>query len=80
LSVSVKLIYGVLDIEPHIDVLAKVGEFEIGGLCGCVLGAAASNTPVVIDGLISTAGALIAYELCPQVKIARYCKNYANLL
>jgi len=33
-----------------------------------VLGAAAENTPVVIDGLISTAGALIAYELCPQVK------------
>ncbi|MDO9465172.1 MAG: nicotinate-nucleotide--dimethylbenzimidazole phosphoribosyltransferase [bacterium] len=56
------------DSKDPIDVLAKVGGFEIGGLCGCVLGAAASNTPVVIDGLISTAGALIAYELCPQVK------------
>jgi len=56
------------DSEDPIDVLAKVGGFEIGGLCGCVLGAAAAKTPVVIDGLISTAGALIAYELCPQVK------------
>ncbi|MFH1904197.1 MAG: nicotinate-nucleotide--dimethylbenzimidazole phosphoribosyltransferase [bacterium] len=56
------------DSKDPIDVLAKVGGFEIGGLCGCVLGAAAANTPVVIDGLISTAGALIAYELCPQVK------------
>lgn len=55
------------DSKDPIDVLAKVGGFEIGGLCGCVLGAAASNTPVVIDGLISTAGALIAYELCPKV-------------
>ncbi len=56
------------DTKDPIDILAKVGGFEIGGLCGCVLGAAAANTPVVIDGLISTAGALIAYELCPQVK------------
>ncbi|MBU0478856.1 nicotinate-nucleotide--dimethylbenzimidazole phosphoribosyltransferase [bacterium] len=70
---KVRVIKKALDInkpnpEDPIDVLAKVGGFEIGGLCGCVLGAAASNTPVVIDGLISTAGALIAYELCPQVK------------
>jgi len=56
------------DSKDPIDVLAKVGGFEIGGLCGCVLGAAAANTPVVIDGLISTAGALIAYQLCSQVK------------
>jgi len=70
---KVKVIKKALDInkpdfKDPIDVLAKVGGFEIGGLCGCVLGAAAANTPVVIDGLISTAGALIAYELCPQVR------------
>ena len=70
---KVRVIKKALDInkpdpKDPIDVLAKVGGFEIGGLCGCVLGAAAANTPVVIDGLISTAGALIAYELCPQVR------------
>ncbi|MCD4743335.1 MAG: nicotinate-nucleotide--dimethylbenzimidazole phosphoribosyltransferase [Desulfobacteraceae bacterium] len=51
-----------------IDVLAKVGGFEIGGLAGLVLGAAAAGIPVVCDGLISTAGALIACELAPLVK------------
>lgn len=51
-----------------IDVLTKVGGFEIGGLAGCVLGAAAKKIPVVVDGFISTAGALIAAELAPQAK------------
>ncbi|MBF0258502.1 MAG: nicotinate-nucleotide--dimethylbenzimidazole phosphoribosyltransferase [Desulfamplus sp.] len=50
-----------------IDVLSKVGGFEIGGLAGLVLGAAAHGVPVVCDGIISTAGALIAYELAPEV-------------
>ncbi|MBT5609711.1 MAG: nicotinate-nucleotide--dimethylbenzimidazole phosphoribosyltransferase [Lentisphaerae bacterium] len=50
-----------------IDVLAKVGGCEIGGLAGLVIGAAAHGVPVVCDGLISTAGALIAYELAPAV-------------
>ncbi|MBF0200099.1 MAG: nicotinate-nucleotide--dimethylbenzimidazole phosphoribosyltransferase [Desulfamplus sp.] len=48
-----------------IDVLSKVGGFEIGGLAGLVLGAAAHGIPVVCDGIISTAGALIAWELAP---------------
>jgi nicotinate-nucleotide--dimethylbenzimidazole phosphoribosyltransferase len=51
-----------------IDVLAKVGGFEIGGLAGLVIGAAAHGIPVVCDGLISTAGALIACELAPGAK------------
>ncbi len=50
-----------------LDVLAKVGGFEIGGIAGVVLGAAAARKPVVIDGFISTAGALIAHALCPSV-------------
>ncbi len=50
-----------------IDVLAKVGGFEIGGICGFVLGAAAQGCPVVLDGFISSAGALVAYRLAPQV-------------
>lgn len=51
-----------------IDVLAKVGGAEIGGIAGLVLGAAKNRIPVVVDGFISTAGALIAYELEPKVK------------
>jgi nicotinate-nucleotide--dimethylbenzimidazole phosphoribosyltransferase len=51
-----------------LDVLAKVGGFEIGGIAGCVLAAAFHRRPVVIDGFISTAGALIAYSLCHHVR------------
>ena len=51
-----------------IDVLAKVGGFEIGGLAGLVIGAASAGIPVVCDGLISTAGALIACEIAPLAK------------
>ena len=50
-----------------IDVLAKVGGFEIGGLCGLILAAAARKVPIVIDGFISTAGSLLACKLCPKV-------------
>ena len=58
------------------EVLAKVGGFEIGGLAGVILGAAAHRVPVVIDGFISGAAALIAAGLCPQSKdymIAGHC-------
>jgi nicotinate-nucleotide--dimethylbenzimidazole phosphoribosyltransferase len=56
------------DPKDALDVLSKVGGAEIGGIAGLVLGAAANRIPVVIDGLISTAGALIAYTLAPAVK------------
>lgn len=51
-----------------LDVLAKVGGFEIGGIAGCILAGAFHSRPVVIDGFISTAGALVAHALCPTVK------------
>jgi nicotinate-nucleotide--dimethylbenzimidazole phosphoribosyltransferase len=51
-----------------IDVLAKVGGFEIGGLVGVILAGAAYRIPVVIDGFISGAAALIATGLSPQAK------------
>jgi nicotinate-nucleotide--dimethylbenzimidazole phosphoribosyltransferase len=51
-----------------VDVLSKVGGTEIGGIAGLIIGAAAQRIPVVIDGFISTAGALIAYELEPKTK------------
>jgi nicotinate-nucleotide--dimethylbenzimidazole phosphoribosyltransferase len=56
------------DPADPVDVLAKVGGFEIGGIAGLVLGCAACGIPVVVDGFISTAGALIASELNPGVK------------
>lgn len=56
--------------DPHdpVDVLAKVGGFEIGGIAGLIVGCAAEGIPVVVDGFISTAGALIAAELHPHVR------------
>ena len=54
--------------EDGLDVLAKVGGFEIGGIAGAILAAAFQRRAVVVDGFISTAGALIAHALCPTVK------------
>jgi nicotinate-nucleotide--dimethylbenzimidazole phosphoribosyltransferase len=54
------------DAHDPLDVLAKVGGFEIGGIAGLILGAAVQKKPVVIDGFISTAGALIAGALSPE--------------
>ncbi|MDD5224219.1 MAG: nicotinate-nucleotide--dimethylbenzimidazole phosphoribosyltransferase [bacterium] len=55
------------DRKDPVDVLAKVGGFEIGGIAGLILGAASLRIPVVIDGFISGAGALIAAGLSPRV-------------
>ncbi|MBI2174828.1 MAG: nicotinate-nucleotide--dimethylbenzimidazole phosphoribosyltransferase [Chloroflexi bacterium] len=56
------------DPKQPLAVLAKVGGFEIGGLAGVMLGAAAHRIPVVIDGFISGAAALIATALSPGLK------------
>lgn len=55
------------DSSDAVDVLAKVGGFEIAGLAGVALGAAASKVPVVIDGFICSAAALAAARLAPLV-------------
>ena len=49
-----------------IDVLAKVGGFDIAAMCGAFLGCAEKRCPVVIDGFISAVAALCAYKLCPN--------------
>ena len=49
-----------------IDVLAKVGGFDIAAMCGAFIGCAATRRPVVIDGFISAVAALCAYKLCPN--------------
>jgi len=69
------------DTSKPLDVLGKVGGFEIGGLTGVMLGAAARSIPVVIDGFISGAAGLIATALAPQVKeyiIAAHCSAEAG--
>lgn len=55
------------DPKDGLDVLAKVGGFEIGGIAGVMLAGAFHGRPVVVDGFISTAGALVACTLCPAV-------------
>ena len=55
------------DPSDPIDVLSKVGGFEIGGIAGLCLAAASHRTPVLIDGFISTAAALIACAIEPKV-------------
>ncbi len=56
-----------LDTRDGLDVLAKVGGFEIGGLVGVMIGAAAHRIPIVIDGFISGAAALIATKMAPNL-------------
>lgn len=56
------------DRRDPLDVLAKVGGLEIAGIAGLILGSAERRVPVVIDGFISGAGALIAYEREPGVR------------
>lgn len=56
------------DKENPIDVLSKVGGFDIAGLVGCFLGAAYYRVPIIVDGIISSAAALIAWKINPLVK------------
>jgi nicotinate-nucleotide--dimethylbenzimidazole phosphoribosyltransferase len=58
--------------RPHrhdpLDVLARVGGLEIAALVGVILGGAARRVPVIVDGFITTAAALVAVELCPAAR------------
>jgi len=56
------------DPNDPLDVLAKVGGFEIAGMAGVCLGAAANRVPVVVDGFIATSAALVAARLAPAVR------------
>lgn len=56
------------DKDDVIDVLTKVGGFDIAAMCGAFIGAAVTRRPVVIDGFISAVAALCAYKLCPNVR------------
>jgi len=56
------------DPADPVDVLAKVGGLEIGGIAGLILGAAAHRIPVLLDGFISGAAALVAVALAPEAR------------
>lgn len=56
------------DANDGLDILAKVGGFEIGGLVGAILAAAAHRRPIMVDGFIATAAAMIAVTLAPMVR------------
>jgi len=56
------------DSRDPLDVLTKLGGFEIAGITGVTIGGAAHRIPIVADGLISTAGILIATEMNPLIR------------
>jgi nicotinate-nucleotide--dimethylbenzimidazole phosphoribosyltransferase len=56
------------DPDDALDLLSKVGGFEIAALAGALLGAAAARAPLICDGFIATAGAMIACQLAPAAK------------
>lgn len=65
-------------LDDPIDILCKLGGFEIGGLAGIMLASAKHRIPVVIDGFISGTAALIAYKLSPTVRqyfLAGHCSQ-----
>ena len=75
LSRKIQVIEQVLRIhkpraDDPLDVLTKVGGYEIGGLVGVILGGAASRIPVVLDGFVAGAAALLAISMAPA------CKDY----
>ena len=50
------------------EVLAALGGYEIAGICGLILGASSCGIPIVVDGFISSAGALVACRMCEHVR------------
>ncbi len=54
--------------DDPLDILAKIGGFDIGAMAGLFLGGGIYGIPVIIDGMISAAAALLAYRLAPAVK------------
>lgn len=67
--------------QDALDVLQKVGGYEIGGIAGVIIAGAANRIPVVIDGFISGAGALIAFGIEPKTRefmVASHCSVEAG--
>ena len=73
---------GILRNEPDptdpLDVLAKLGGFDLAGLCGVFLGGALEGVPVVMDGFISGVAALCAVQLCPAAAKAVFASHCSS--
>jgi nicotinate-nucleotide--dimethylbenzimidazole phosphoribosyltransferase len=72
LQIKIKVIERSLEVNVHLlsnplSTLAAVGGLEIAGMCGLILGAAGRRVPVVVDGFISTAAALVAMRFMESV-------------
>lgn len=65
------------DKNNPVDVLSKVGGFDIGGMAGCFIGAAYYRIPILIDGFISAASALLAYRLNPLIADYIFPSHYS---
>lgn len=66
------------DAADPLDVLAKLGGFDIAGLCGVFLGGALENVPVLMDGFISGVAALCAVRLCPPAAKAVFASHVSS--
>jgi nicotinate-nucleotide--dimethylbenzimidazole phosphoribosyltransferase len=65
-------------IPEPIETLAALGGFEIAGIAGLILGAASKRVPVVVDGFISSAGALVACRMCESIKDYLFFSHCSN--
>ena len=63
------------DSDDALDVLSKLGGFDIAGLCGMFLGGALAGVPVLMDGFISGVAALCAVRLCPAAAKAVFASH-----
>ena len=66
------------DPADPVDVLAKVGGFELAGMCGAFLGAGIYRVPIIIDGMVSSAAALCAKLLHPGIKAALLASHVSS--
>ncbi len=65
-------------VSSPLSALASLGGFEIAGICGLILGAASRRVPVVVDGFISSAGALVACRMCEPLKDYLFFSHCSN--
>ncbi len=65
-------------LKTPLEVLAALGGFEIAGICGLILGAASVGLPVVVDGFISSAGAVVAMQLSCRVSDYLFFSHLSN--
>jgi len=63
------------DLDDPLDILAKLGGFDIAGMCGMFIGGAIYRVPIIVDGFISAVAALLARRLRPECEIAMFASH-----